>query len=62
VPSLVLVGAEDILTPPAFSRALARKLGRARLKVLPGGHAFFIEQADAFNRAVTGFLRSVRAR
>lgn len=61
VPSLVLVGAEDILTPPAFSRALARRLGRARLTVLPGGHGFFIEQADAFNRAVTRFLRSVRA-
>jgi pimeloyl-ACP methyl ester carboxylesterase len=62
VPALVLVGADDILTPPAFSRVLVRRLGRARLKVLPGGHAFFLEQADLFNRTVVTFLRSVRSR
>jgi pimeloyl-ACP methyl ester carboxylesterase len=62
VPALVLVGAEDILTPPAFSRALARRLPRARLVVLPGGHGFFLEHADLFNRSILRFLRSVRSR
>jgi pimeloyl-ACP methyl ester carboxylesterase len=62
VPTLVLVGKEDVLTPPEFSRTLARLIRRARLAVLPGGHAFFIEEADAFNRAVVRFLRSVRAK
>ncbi|HEU5323082.1 MAG TPA: alpha/beta fold hydrolase [Methylomirabilota bacterium] len=61
VPTLVLVGAEDILTPPAFARALARHIRRARLAVLPGGHGFFLEHAEAFNRAVLRFLKSVRA-
>jgi pimeloyl-ACP methyl ester carboxylesterase len=60
-PVLVLVGADDILTPPAFSRALAKRLPRARLGVLPGGHAFFLEHAGPFNRAVLRFLRSVRS-
>jgi pimeloyl-ACP methyl ester carboxylesterase len=62
VPTLVLVGKEDVLTPPEFSRTLVRLIRRARLAVLPGGHAFFIEEADAFNRAVVRFLRSVRAK
>jgi len=62
VPALVLVGAEDILTPPAFSRAVARRLPRARLVVLPGGHGFFLEHAELFNRTILRFLRSVRSR
>lgn len=61
VPTLILVGADDILTPPAFSRELAGLIHRARLKVLPGGHGFFIERAQEFNRAVGSFLASVRS-
>ncbi len=61
VPTLVLVGAADILTPPAFSRDLAKRIRRARLRVLPGGHAFFIENAAQFNRAVASFLKGVRS-
>jgi 3-oxoadipate enol-lactonase len=62
VPALVLVGADDILTPPAFSRALAKRLPRARLSVLPGGHGFYLEHADLFNRTVLRFLKSVRSK
>ena len=62
VPTLVLVGKDDILTPPPFSRALAGKIRGARLVVLPGGHGFFLEHADLFNRTVLRFLRSVRSK
>ena len=62
VPTLVLVGADDILTPPAFSRRLATLVRGAELRVLPGGHAFFLENADRFNRTVLRFLRRVRAK
>ncbi len=62
VPTLVLVGKDDVLTPPAFARAIARRIRRTRLKILPGGHAFFIEHADRFNRAVLRFLKSVRSK
>jgi 3-oxoadipate enol-lactonase len=62
VPALVLVGADDILTPPAFARVLAARLPRARLTILPGGHAFFLEHAELFNRAVLRFLKSVRSK
>jgi 3-oxoadipate enol-lactonase len=59
MPALVLVGRDDILTPPAFSRELARLIPRARLRVLPGGHAFFIEEADRLNRALLRFLSGI---
>jgi pimeloyl-ACP methyl ester carboxylesterase len=56
-PTLVLVGRDDVLTPPTFSRDLAALIPGATLKVLPGGHGFFLEEAPAFNRALLGFLR-----
>ena len=56
------MGADDILTPPTFSRALAERLPRARLSVLPGGHGFFLEHAEIFNRAALRFLKSVRSK
>jgi 3-oxoadipate enol-lactonase len=62
VPTLVLVGKDDILTPPGFSREVTRKIRRARLVVLPGGHGFFLEEADLFNRAVIRFLRAIRSK
>ena len=62
VPTLVLVGKDDILTPSAFSKDLARRIHRARLVVLPGGHGFFLEQADAVNRTILRFLKSVRSK
>lgn len=60
VPTLVLVGREDILTPPAFSRELARLIPRAKLKIMAGAHGLFIEEAEAFNRAVLSFLTAVK--
>ena len=60
VPTLVLVGREDILTPPAFSRELARLIRKAQFKIIPGAHGFFIEEAEAFNRAVLAFLGKVK--
>ena len=62
VPTLVVAGKDDILTPPAFARALAKEIRRARLSVLPGGHGLFVEQADLFNRTIIRFLRGVRSK
>lgn len=59
-PTLVLVGKDDVLTPPAFSRRLAALIPNAKLKLLPGGHAFFIEEVERFNRAVLTFLGTVK--
>lgn len=57
VPALVLVGAEDAVTPPAEAHALAAALPRARLAVLPGaGHLPPLETPAAFQAALVGFL------
>lgn len=56
--TLVLVGAEDILTPPSESAELARLIPGAELRILPrGGHGFSGEYPTEFNRAVLEFLR-----
>ena len=60
VPTLVLAGRDDNLTVPAFSRALAALIPKSQLKLIPGGHGFTIEYWEAFNRAVLGFLKSVK--
>jgi 3-oxoadipate enol-lactonase len=55
--TLVLVGAEDILTPVDESIELMRGIPNAQLQVLPrGGHGFGLEYPAEFNRAVLNFL------
>jgi len=55
-PALVLAGAEDTLTPPHVSRALAQALPNARFRLLPGGPDFIAEHSDRFNKALLDFL------
>ncbi|GEL23860.1 putative 2-succinyl-6-hydroxy-2,4-cyclohexadiene-1-carboxylate synthase [Pseudonocardia sulfidoxydans NBRC 16205] len=56
-PTLVLVGAEDVLTPVAQSAEIAALVPSARLQVLPrGGHAMLVEYPDDTLAAITAFL------
>jgi 3-oxoadipate enol-lactonase len=60
VPTLVLVGEHDGLTPPEVARSMADWLPRATLRVIPdAGHVSNLENADAFNRALVEFLETV---
>jgi 3-oxoadipate enol-lactonase len=60
VPTHVISGEEDIMLPPRFSRALAEGIPGAKLTVITGGgHALHVEQPEAFNRAVLGFIESL---
>jgi 3-oxoadipate enol-lactonase len=55
-PTLVLVGAEDAITPPALSQNMAAKV-RGTLEIIPGaGHLSNLERPDVFNDAVRRFL------
>jgi pimeloyl-ACP methyl ester carboxylesterase len=57
VPTLVLVGAEDVLTPPAESEAIAAAIPGARLVVVPrAGHLANLEQPAAVTAALAAFL------
>jgi 3-oxoadipate enol-lactonase len=60
VPTLVVVGTEDRLTPPPMARAIAAAIPGARLAEIPAaGHLSNIEQPAAFNEIVLGFLTTV---
>lgn len=57
VPTLVIVGEEDIVTPPSASEFLAKNIPGAALVKIPGaGHLTNIEKPEAFNAALGPFL------
>jgi pimeloyl-ACP methyl ester carboxylesterase len=56
-PSLVILGARDIMAPPKNAQALIAALPGARVLTLPDcGHALMAEQPDAILDALRGFL------
>jgi pimeloyl-ACP methyl ester carboxylesterase len=60
LPSLVIVGRDDALTPPAMAESLAAKIRGARFEIIPlAGHLSNLEQPEGFNRAVRSFLDSL---
>ncbi|WP_161967203.1 alpha/beta fold hydrolase [Fimbriiglobus ruber] len=60
VPTLVIVGAEDVLTPPDVARELAAAIPGAKLEVVPAaGHLSNLEAPDEFNAIVQRFLTTV---
>jgi 3-oxoadipate enol-lactonase len=59
-PTLVLTGDGDLLIPPENSKNLAERIPGAELKIISGGgHQVLVEQPEACNAAVLGFLRSL---
>ncbi len=57
VPTLVLVGAEDKVTPPEQARAMRDAIPAARLAIIPGaGHFSPLERPRGVNRALVRFL------
>ncbi len=63
VPTLVLAGARDTNAPPKVMAGMADRIPGAEYVELPGaGHLANLERPDAFNRALSGFLRRVAGR
>jgi pimeloyl-ACP methyl ester carboxylesterase len=59
-PVLVVVGEDDLITPPRYAEQLAQRIPQARLHLLPGvGHSPVLEDARGFSRLLDEFLRSV---
>jgi len=57
VPTLVIVGEHDTLTPPDVARGLADRLPRGTLEVVPeAGHVSNLENPAGFNAVLTRFL------
>jgi 3-oxoadipate enol-lactonase len=57
VPTLILVGDEDGVTPPALSQELSHLIAGSRVEIIEGsGHLANAEQPQAFNMAIESFL------
>jgi pimeloyl-ACP methyl ester carboxylesterase len=60
VPTLVICGDRDILTPPDLERSFAGQIPNARLVCIRGvGHAVAFEAAQRFNRLARRFMLEV---
>lgn len=57
VPTLVMCGSDDQVTPPALGRELHEKIPGSRLVIVEGaGHMVMLEQPRATNEAIRAFL------
>lgn len=60
-PTLVIVGDEDTITPPALAAVIAEGISGATLTRIPGaGHLSNVEQPETFNAALAGWLTTMR--
>jgi 3-oxoadipate enol-lactonase len=60
VPTLIVCGDEDTLTPPSDSEAMHRAIAGSRLVLLPGaGHLSSLETPEPFNESLHAFLATV---
>lgn len=60
IPTVILCGDEDVLTPPADSQAMHRAIKGSRFEMIVGaGHLSNIERPAAFSHALEAFLASV---
>jgi pimeloyl-ACP methyl ester carboxylesterase len=60
-PTLVVVGEQDLLTPPWIAREVAAAIPGARLEIIAGdgaSHVVPLERPDEFNRLVMHFLET----
>ena len=63
VPTLVLCGTEDRVTPPALSAALTKLIPGAQCEAIEqAGHLSNLERPDEFNTLVGAFIRGVDSR
>ena len=60
VPTLIVAGEEDVLTPPKESEAMHAAIRGSRLEIIPrAGHAANFERPSAFNHVAAEFLETV---
>lgn len=57
LPTLILVGEEDVATPPELSQRMQARIPGARLEIIPrAGHTSTLEEPAAVTQALTAFL------
>lgn len=62
IPTCIVCGAEDKMTPPAMSEFLHNNIHGSQLALIPeAGHFVMMEQPEAFNSVITRFVQSLPA-
>jgi pimeloyl-ACP methyl ester carboxylesterase len=57
LPTLILCGEDDLLTPPKYSEYLHAEIAGSKLVRIPdAGHILMLEKPDAVNRAIEEFV------
>jgi pimeloyl-ACP methyl ester carboxylesterase len=60
IPTLILVGENDKLTPPSASQEMHSKIPESEIHVIPNAaHMSNLENPDEFNKHVLNFLNKV---
>ena len=60
IPTLVIGGTADVLTPPAYAEQMARLIPGARLELVEGGgHMLMLERAELLSQLILDFAREV---
>ena len=60
VPTLILCGSEDEMTPPKYSSYLAGRINGSSMTIVDGGaHFVFAEKPEAVNQAIERFVNSL---
>lgn len=61
VPTLIVVGKHDMLTPPSASHAMKEKIPSAALHIIPGAaHLSNLENPEEFNARLEKFLKAIK--
>jgi 3-oxoadipate enol-lactonase len=59
-PTLIVVGSDDVSTPPATAETLCRAIDGARLQIIAdANHLSNLDQPEAFNTAVQSFVAGI---
>jgi pimeloyl-ACP methyl ester carboxylesterase len=57
LPTLLVCGEDDALTPIKYSQFLKERIRNARIVIIPGaGHSVMLEKAEELNNALRSFL------
>jgi pimeloyl-ACP methyl ester carboxylesterase len=59
LPTLIICGDEDQLTPVKCSQFLLQRIKGSRLEILPGGHMVMMEAAKPFNEKIGAFVSNL---
>lgn len=61
IPSLVILGDDEVSLVVDHAAEIARRIGRAEIVRVTGGHVANLDAPEAFNRAVAGFFETLDA-